>query len=56
MKDDDGRVLVDGWYDTFDPIGAEEQAALDDAGRDVGSADGAEVQSVEAPPLRISAT
>ncbi|MEM7414755.1 MAG: M20/M25/M40 family metallo-hydrolase, partial [Gemmatimonadota bacterium] len=29
MKDDDGRVLVDGWYDTFDPIGAEEQAALE---------------------------
>lgn len=29
MKDDDGRVLVDGWYETFDPIGAEEQAALE---------------------------
>lgn len=29
MKDDDGRVLVEGWYDTFDPIGAEEQAALE---------------------------
>jgi acetylornithine deacetylase/succinyl-diaminopimelate desuccinylase-like protein len=29
MKDDEGRVLVDGWYDTFEPIGAEEQAALE---------------------------
>lgn len=29
MKDDDGRVLIDGWYDTFEPIGPEEQAALD---------------------------
>lgn len=29
MKDDDGRVLVDGWYDTYDPIGPEEQAALE---------------------------
>jgi acetylornithine deacetylase/succinyl-diaminopimelate desuccinylase-like protein len=29
MKDDDGRVLIEGWYDTFDPIGPEEQAALE---------------------------
>jgi acetylornithine deacetylase/succinyl-diaminopimelate desuccinylase-like protein len=29
MKADDGTVLVDGWYDTTEPIGAEEQAALD---------------------------
>jgi acetylornithine deacetylase/succinyl-diaminopimelate desuccinylase-like protein len=29
MKDEQGNVLVDGWYDTFDPIGAEEQAALE---------------------------
>jgi len=29
MKDDDGRVLVDGWYDTVEPIGAEERAALE---------------------------
>ena len=29
MKDDEGRVLVDGWYDTVAPIGAEERAALD---------------------------
>ena len=29
MKDDEGRVLVEGWYDTVEPIGAEEQAALD---------------------------
>ena len=29
MKDEDGNVLVEGWYDTFDPIGPEEQAALD---------------------------
>ena len=28
MKDDAGRVLVDGWYDTADPIGEEERAAL----------------------------
>ena len=28
MKDEDGRVLVEGWYDTADPIGEEEQAAL----------------------------
>jgi acetylornithine deacetylase/succinyl-diaminopimelate desuccinylase-like protein len=28
MKDEDGKVLVEGWYDTFDPIGPEEQAAL----------------------------
>ncbi len=29
MKDDDGRVLVEGWYDTVEPIGAEERAALE---------------------------
>ena len=29
MKDDAGNVLVDGWYETPDPIGAEERAALD---------------------------
>jgi acetylornithine deacetylase/succinyl-diaminopimelate desuccinylase-like protein len=28
MKDDDGNVLVDGWYDTVDPMGDEERAAL----------------------------
>lgn len=28
MKDDDGQVLVDGWYDSADPIGPEERAAL----------------------------
>jgi acetylornithine deacetylase/succinyl-diaminopimelate desuccinylase-like protein len=28
MKDEDGRVTVDGWYDTFDAIGPEEEAAL----------------------------
>jgi acetylornithine deacetylase/succinyl-diaminopimelate desuccinylase-like protein len=28
MKDEDGNVLVDGWYDTVDPIGEEERAAL----------------------------
>jgi acetylornithine deacetylase/succinyl-diaminopimelate desuccinylase-like protein len=30
MKDDQGSVLVDGWYETVDPIGAEEMAALDE--------------------------
>ena len=29
MKDDTGRVLVDGWYDTVEPIGEEERAALE---------------------------
>ncbi|NNF27781.1 MAG: M20/M25/M40 family metallo-hydrolase [Gemmatimonadetes bacterium] len=29
MKDDDGRVLVQGWYDTVDPIGDEERTALE---------------------------
>ena len=29
MKDEDGHVLVDGWYDTTDPIGPEERAALE---------------------------
>ena len=28
MKDDTGKVLVDGWYDSAAPIGAEERAAL----------------------------
>jgi acetylornithine deacetylase/succinyl-diaminopimelate desuccinylase-like protein len=28
MKDEQGRVLVEGWYDTVDPIGEEERAAL----------------------------
>jgi acetylornithine deacetylase/succinyl-diaminopimelate desuccinylase-like protein len=28
MKDDDGKVLVEGWYDSADPIGEEERAAL----------------------------
>jgi len=29
MKDETGRVLVDGFYDTVEPLGAEERAALD---------------------------
>lgn len=29
MKDEEGRVLVEGWYDTTDPIGPEERAALE---------------------------
>ena len=29
MKDDEGRVLVAGWYDTAAPIGPEERAALE---------------------------
>jgi acetylornithine deacetylase/succinyl-diaminopimelate desuccinylase-like protein len=28
MKDDTGKVLVEGWYDSAAPIGAEERAAL----------------------------
>ncbi|MDE0806541.1 MAG: M20/M25/M40 family metallo-hydrolase [Longimicrobiales bacterium] len=28
MKDDGGRVRIDGWYDTAEPIGTEELAAL----------------------------
>ena len=28
MKDESGRVLVEGWYDGVDPIGEEERAAL----------------------------
>jgi acetylornithine deacetylase/succinyl-diaminopimelate desuccinylase-like protein len=28
MKDETGRVLIDGWYDSADPVGAEEKAAL----------------------------
>jgi acetylornithine deacetylase/succinyl-diaminopimelate desuccinylase-like protein len=28
MKDADGKVLVDGWYDSAEPIGDEERAAL----------------------------
>ena len=29
MKDEEGTVLVDGWYDPVEPIGVEERAALD---------------------------
>ena len=29
MKDEEGRVLIDGWYDTVEPLGPEEQAALE---------------------------
>ena len=29
MKDDDGNVLIDGWYETYDEIGDEERAALE---------------------------
>ncbi len=29
MKDERGRVLVEGWYDTVEPLGAEERAALE---------------------------
>ena len=29
MKDDAGRVLIEGWYDTVEPLGPEERAALD---------------------------
>ncbi len=29
MKDEKGRVLIDGWYDTVEPLGTEEQAALE---------------------------
>lgn len=28
MKDEQGRVLIEGWYDTVEPIGPQEQAAL----------------------------
>ncbi|HIF38935.1 MAG TPA: M20/M25/M40 family metallo-hydrolase [Gemmatimonadetes bacterium] len=28
MKDDDGQVVIDGWYDTVEPIGEEELSAL----------------------------
>jgi acetylornithine deacetylase/succinyl-diaminopimelate desuccinylase-like protein len=28
MKDDDGNVVIDGFYDTVEPLGAEELAAL----------------------------
>jgi acetylornithine deacetylase/succinyl-diaminopimelate desuccinylase-like protein len=28
MKDENGKVLIDGWYDSAAPIGAEERAAL----------------------------
>jgi len=28
MKDENGRVLIEGWYDSAAPIGAEEKAAL----------------------------
>ena len=33
MKDDDGNVLVDGWYETVEPIGPEERAALAEMSR-----------------------
>lgn len=29
MKDEHGQVLIDGYYDTVEPLGPEEQAALD---------------------------
>ena len=29
MKDESGRVLIEGWYDTVVPLGAEERAALE---------------------------
>lgn len=29
MKDRDGNVTINGWYDTFEPIGEEERAALE---------------------------
>ena len=29
MKDETGRVLIEGWYDTAEPLGAEERAALE---------------------------
>ncbi|MGI9627473.1 MAG: M20/M25/M40 family metallo-hydrolase [Longimicrobiales bacterium] len=29
MKDDNGNVLVEGWYDSVEPIGDEERAALE---------------------------
>lgn len=29
MKDDEGNVLVEGWYETVEPIGQEEREALD---------------------------
>lgn len=29
MKDEEGNVTIDGWYDTFEPIGEEERAALE---------------------------
>ena len=29
MKDETGRVLIEGWYDTVEPIGDEERAALE---------------------------
>ena len=29
LKDDDGNVLVDGWYETVEPIGQEEKDALE---------------------------
>lgn len=29
MKDENGRVLIDGFYDTVEPIGAAERAAID---------------------------
>jgi acetylornithine deacetylase/succinyl-diaminopimelate desuccinylase-like protein len=29
MKDEEGNVLIDGWYETFEPIADEERAALE---------------------------
>ncbi len=29
MKDEQGRVLVEGWYDSVEPLGAQERAALE---------------------------
>ncbi|MDA0329242.1 MAG: M20/M25/M40 family metallo-hydrolase [Gemmatimonadetes bacterium] len=29
MKDDDGNVLIEGWYETVEPMGAEERDALE---------------------------
>ena len=30
MKDENGQVQIEGWYDTVEPLGAEEQAALEE--------------------------
>jgi acetylornithine deacetylase/succinyl-diaminopimelate desuccinylase-like protein len=31
MKDDDGRVLIDGWYSDLEPLGQRERSAIADA-------------------------